>query len=305
MNGRGRPFSATHAELAETMNQLLEIQRLALQKKRHAHRRGAEVARGKRDAVSREPEALPGDQRGIARVNEQLRDSEEQRRGVERSLEEQRMAVRREFEQLQQRHNLRVCDGQTVGSDSASFWRPSGCSSNAGEHLRPDDLRSFGIAVLLKVGLVMHEYFPSRYFKYVLILACLAVVVRALASLLADDRHPRSDWLLKQTARPMKTFSARSVDYPIRRGPLKYLSWTRRSVRRVTVPADGRRRAPSNHTPARCAAPHPFERVPLVPLGPAFAAAGLHEVRRHENRLRGCRGLRCRIGGRDSDVQDA
>jgi predicted RNA-binding Zn-ribbon protein involved in translation (DUF1610 family) len=92
---------------------------------------------------------------------------------------------------------------------------------------------AFGIAVLLKVALVMHEHFPSRYFKYVLILAALAIVVRILVYLLRMIAFPRKDWLLKQYREAYEVFLCPICSYPIRRGPLKYVFWTRRTIKKM------------------------------------------------------------------------
>src|SRR5206468_11254740 len=91
---------------------------------------------------------------------------------------------------------------------------------------------ALSIALMLKVALVMHEYFPSRYFKYVLILVCLAVVLRVLVYLLRMIAFPKRDWLLKQYREAYEAFLCPICEYPIRRGPLKYLFWNRRSIRK-------------------------------------------------------------------------
>src|SRR4029079_6468862 len=95
---------------------------------------------------------------------------------------------------------------------------------------------AFGLALLVKVAEVMHEYFPSRYFKYVLILACLAAVVRILVYLLKMIAFPKKDWLLKQYREAYEAFFCPICDYPIRRGPLKFLYGTRRSIRKLRIP---------------------------------------------------------------------
>jgi hypothetical protein len=96
---------------------------------------------------------------------------------------------------------------------------------------------AFGIALMAKVALVMHEYFPTVYFKYILILACIAVVVRLLVYLLKMIAFPKRDWLLKQYREAYETFFCPICDYPIRRGPLKYMVWNRRSIRKLRIPA--------------------------------------------------------------------
>ena len=47
---------------------------------------------------------------------------------------------------------------------------------------------------------------------------------------------PKRDWLQKQYREAYEAFLCPACDYPIRRGPLKYLFWTRRSIRKLTIP---------------------------------------------------------------------
>ncbi|MCC7421782.1 MAG: hypothetical protein IT428_15995 [Planctomycetaceae bacterium] len=68
-----------------------------------------------------------------------------------------------------------------------------------------------------------------------LILVCLAAVVKALATLLKAIAHPRREWLLKQYREAYESFLCPVCEYPIRRGPMKFLSWTRRSLRRLPI----------------------------------------------------------------------
>ncbi len=81
----------------------------------------------------------------------------------------------------------------------------------------------------------MHEYFPARYFKYVLILAMLAGALRVLVYLLHMVAFPNTDWLVKPYREAYEAFLCPVCGHPIRRGPLKYLSWTRRSIRKLSA----------------------------------------------------------------------
>ena len=94
-----------------------------------------------------------------------------------------------------------------------------------------------GIAVLAKVVLILHEYFPMEYFKYLWMAAAMGVVGWILVSLLRRMARPAQDWLLKQYREAYESFFCPICEFPIRRGPLKYLSWTRRSIRRLQLTA--------------------------------------------------------------------
>lgn len=99
-------------------------------------------------------------------------------------------------------------------------------------------VHAYGAAVLVRVGLVMHEYFPARYFKYVLILVSIAVVARIFIHLLRVVAHPGRDMLLRRYREAYEKFACPVCDYPIRRGPLRYLLRTRRGPEPPPMTAD-------------------------------------------------------------------
>ena len=67
----------------------------------------------------------------------------------------------------------------------------------------------------------MHEYFPSEYFRYILILSALAVIGWLLARLLSIVARPSRDTRLKQYRESYEAFLCPVCQYPIRRGPLQ------------------------------------------------------------------------------------
>ena len=95
-----------------------------------------------------------------------------------------------------------------------------------------------GGATLLKVGLVVHEYFPTRYFKYALILALLGVVIRLIVYLIKNTAFPRIEWLARQYREAYERFLCPMCEYPIRTGPRRFLYWTRRTVHKILPQSD-------------------------------------------------------------------
>ena len=81
----------------------------------------------------------------------------------------------------------------------------------------------------------MHEYFPSRYFKYIITIALIIVVVRLLVYVIRQILHPKRDALLKQYREAYERFLCPVCEYPIRTGPRKWLYWTRRTVHKVLL----------------------------------------------------------------------
>ncbi len=219
----------------QTESYLLNIQRLNLQKDvvpSEEEREALAVARRLFLANQKQYQAL---NREIARLNEELRDLQGRQRELIKTLNEKREVVHTEFDRRLWHHRLRMAVLKLAvlipllalavvlflkNRKSIYVWL----------------IYAFGIALALKVGLVMHEYFPSRYFKYILILISLAIVARILVVLLRTIARPGKKWLLKQYREAYEAFFCPICDYPIRRGPMKYLFWTRRTIKKRGFP---------------------------------------------------------------------
>lgn len=231
-----------------TMNQLLELQRLNLQK-------GGTPSELEQRSLAESQQLFLANQRQYQQANEQvaalserLRTLEAEQREINARLDSGRGAVRSEFQTLHTRHQFRIAALKllvllpvllvAVYLFVQKRTGPYGAA-----------IYALGIATLLKVVLVMHEHFPTRYFKYVLIVAALALVLRILVYLLRAVARPSRDALLKQYREAYERFLCPVCAFPIRRGPLKHLFWTRRSIRKLRLPADA---SPAGDEPYTC-----------------------------------------------------
>ena len=217
-----------------TMNQLLEIHRLSLQK-------DVEPSDAEKEALAEAEQLFLDNQRqyqelnaNIVQLNEQLRQLEEKQRDLDNRLTVAREPVREEFQSLKEQHDFKLAAWKLavlVPLLAIAVW----LFLKMRHSTYAPPVYAFGIAVAAKIALVMHEHFPTEFFKYVLILAALAVVVRILIHLLQMVAHPERDWVLKQYREAYERFMCPICGYPIRRGPLKYLFWTRRSIRKLSL----------------------------------------------------------------------
>jgi len=71
----------------------------------------------------------------------------------------------------------------------------------------------------------------------ILIVVALLLVLRVLAYLVRLVAFPKRGSWLRQYREAYERFLCPVCEYPIRRGPLKYLFWTRRTVKRLPQPA--------------------------------------------------------------------
>jgi len=219
-----------------TIDQLLQMQKLSLEK-------GIPFPESETEALRKAREAFLAGQADQTRLNEDIGARKEEQRQVEarlresnKALDAQRGLARQEWNELNRAHNIKLAIiklaillpiallvGWLFVKTQGSVYRPM--------------VYAVGFAVFWKVGVVIHAHFPSRYFKYIVILIALGIVLKFLLFLLKMIVSPRRDWLLKQYREAYEKFLCPICGYPIRRGPLKYLFWTSRSIRKLVIPA--------------------------------------------------------------------
>jgi len=236
----------------KTMNQLLELQKLTLQK-------GLTPSTDEAKALAESQRLFLANQTKyqemndqIAALNEQLGELQNRQRSVQKKLDEQRPAIQAEFERLHKRHNFTMAVLKLtvlLPLLALAVWLFLKKRSSLYVSL----FCGFGLALLVKVGLVMHEHFPTRYFKYILIVIAIALVTRILVYLLRAMAFPKLDWLLRQYREAYEHFFCPVCSHPIRRGPLKHRFWTRASLKKLQVPDTAATGADEPYTCPVCA----------------------------------------------------
>lgn len=76
-------------------------------------------------------------------------------------------------------------------------------------------ISAIGIAIILKIIMVMHEHFASEFFKYILIVLLIVLVARALQNLLRMLVSPKASWLQKRYREAYKKLECAICDYPV------------------------------------------------------------------------------------------
>lgn len=237
-----------------TMNQLLEFQRLSLQKDvRPTPEEQQALAESQQRFLANQAQYQQLNEE-IARLDEQLRDLERQQRTTQAELEVAHRPIREEFESLRRAHDLKVA------AVKLSVLVPLLIAAvvlflKKRESIYVPLVYAFGLAVAVKVMLVMHEYFPARYFKYVLVVTFLAIVTKVLLTLVRAAAYPKQESLLKQFRESYEAFHCPVCNFPIRRGPLKYLYWTRRSIKKLAAAITGTNAADEPYICPSCGTP--------------------------------------------------
>ncbi len=225
--------SASNSE--RTMNQLLQLQKLTLEK-------SLSPTPAETEALATSQQLFLANQSKYQEINEQVSALSEQllalqnrERDIQKSVDAQTPEIQAEFARLRFRHEVKI-----AASKLAALLPLLGLASwfyfKRRSNLYAPLLNGFGLALIVRVGLVMHQHFPERYFKYILIAISIAIVARILVHLIQSRAFPKAESLLKQYRDAYEHFLCPVCEHPIRRGALKFLFWTRRSLKNLRVP---------------------------------------------------------------------
>lgn len=217
--------------LRETMNQLLEIRK-----------QGTALSGDEAKAFADSKRLFLANQVRYQQLNGELDtlraktlENQEKIDQVSSQLSGQREEARRQFDALVKRHEWKKAALKLLLLIPLLLLAFYFARAKRSSIFAPIIYAAAG-AIVLKFFEVLHEYFPSRYFKYILMAIAIALVVLVLVYLLRMLASPKKDFLLKQYREAYQKFVCPVCEYPIRRGPLRYAFWTKQSVRKLTVP---------------------------------------------------------------------
>jgi hypothetical protein len=230
--------------LQQTIDKLIDLQKISLEKD------GTESS----EKLSTNLSDFLATQKTFQELNAAISDllaekrtHEDEKRGVQGSIDEQQKPAREEYNRLNQRHRLKLAALQLailipillVGAFLMIKKRPS---------VYFPLFLACGGAALIRVTLVIHEYFPKKYFKYILITVLLVAVGKMLIHFIKVVAFPKAQWLVKQYREAYERFLCPVCEYPIRTGPRRFLYWTRRTVNKV-IPQGA---SPAEEAPYSC-----------------------------------------------------
>jgi len=222
--------------LQQTINQLLELQKLATQK-------SVPLTETEQANFTVSLNLFLDNQKKYQELGERIAEMLERKQklslekdGVEAEIARQREPAREEHARLSRRHRLKLAFLQlaillpVLASAALVIVRKR-------SSLYFPLFLAFGAATLVKVAFVVHACFPAKYFKYLLIGGLIIVVARLLIHFIRAVAFPRTQWLVKQYREAYERFLCPVCEYPIRLGPRRFLFWTRRTVNKLVVPS--------------------------------------------------------------------
>jgi hypothetical protein len=218
-----------------TLNQLLELLRISIEQ-------NTPLPEDQQQALADSQRLFLENQKqdqkyndSLSSLQEQLANLQEEQRTHREVLEKAREPLNQEYYRLQRQHDWRVA-AIKIGFLTPLLLVGGFLFARHRNGKYAPMIYALDAALLAKAFIVMHEYFPREYFKYVIIVCSLAVIGLLLARLLKMVAEPGKETRLKQAREAYESFQCPVCQFPIRRGPLKFMSWSPRSLRKTSLP---------------------------------------------------------------------
>lgn len=214
----------------ETMQQMMGLHRLTLEQQvppTAAEKEALAVAQQRFLQAQDRYEAANAE---IASSNETKFQLRQELQSVLETADEQEKPAREEYQKRRQAHQFKVASYKLafiVPLFLLAAWLFS--------RYRGSAYRSVLLALLLatfwKLGRVMFDHFPREFFKYIAIVAAIAIVLAFLIWLLRKAVKPNRQLLLDRYREAYRGHVCPICAFPIARGPLRFALWTRKGPR--------------------------------------------------------------------------
>jgi hypothetical protein len=164
----------------------------------------------------------------IAQSVEQKRKLTDQRSQIDQQLDQQRQPAKVEFERLSRQHRLKLAGFQLLVLIPLLLLAAWLLAKNRGSIYYPLIL-AFAIASLVKVMLIIGQYFPERWVQYSLAAVSLVIIARLLVYLIRSVTFPKASSLAQQYREAYESFLCPVCEYTtwkVTRGE----NWSTRAV---------------------------------------------------------------------------
>lgn len=181
-----------------------------------------QILRENMAAFLKNQEAFEQNNQQIAALSEQRRQKEDMLAGIVETIKTLEKKVDNEYGILHRKYLFKVAVLKL------SFLVPVFCAAAfffykfRSSPYWPLVLAVF-LASFIKMAMVAHEYFPSRYFKYIALLVLIGIVVRFMIYLIRMIVAPKRDLLIRQYQQHYDKCICPVCSKPIRTGPLRFI----------------------------------------------------------------------------------
>jgi len=216
----------TTTSLQTTMNQLLSIQRLSIEKGVPFSDQSEQTLQESQAAFLENQQKYRAYNDEISALTRQQRQLEKQLADVSAKVQARETVARGEFNELMARHRMKIGVVKLavllpIFLAAAWFFM----TKRTGPYW-PIVYAAF-VSAFIKVAQVSFAYFPHKYFKYVAIMVLIGMVLSILVWLIRRLIAPKKDWLMKQYQQAYDKWICPICSKPIRTGPLRWVAGAR------------------------------------------------------------------------------
>lgn len=217
-----RLLNSATASLQTTINQLLSIQKESVAKNIVFSEKSIQTLQESQAAFLKNQEKNQEYSREIAELTRQKREREDALKVVNDTIKAKEQNAQKDFQEACRRQRIKAAVlklGVLVPVFLAASFFFMKYRTSA---YWPMAWAAF-LAAFIKIALVAHEYFPTRYFKYIAWVVVTAIVVRILIYLIRMIVAPKKDLLIRQYQEHYDKCICPVCSKPIRTGPLRYI----------------------------------------------------------------------------------
>ena len=213
--------------LQNTINQLLSIQKRNIERGRDLSEQQQQILAESQAMFLKNQKQYQDLNREIGELTRQQHKLEKELTLLSKQIESQRALARKEYNGLMSKHRLKVAALKLAVMLPTFLIAAWFFTKKRSGTYGPIVYAAF-IAVFIKISLVVHEYFPRKYFKYIALLVVIGILLKLLLYLLKRIVSPKKDWLIKQYQEAYDKNICPVCGKPLRIGPLRYAAGTRR-----------------------------------------------------------------------------
>jgi len=213
--------------LQETIKQLLSIQSQSIEKNFDFPEENKQTLVESQKLFLENQKQYQDLNREIGELTLQQHKLEKDLASLSREIKSQRALARKEYNGLMSKHRLKVAALKLAVMLPIFLIAAWFFTKKRSGTYGPIVYAAF-IAVFIKISLVVHEYFPRKYFKYIALLVVIGILLKLLLYLLKRIVSPKKDWLIKQYQEAYDRNICPVCGKPLRIGPLRYAAGTRR-----------------------------------------------------------------------------
>jgi hypothetical protein len=231
-------LNASMAQSRSAMDLLVGLNRLSLEQ-------GVTPTEEEQLAMAESQRLFLAKQTEFQQVNERIAGLAASQRGAGAELRgltdrraEQLVPANEEFARLARRHGVLV-GWLKVGLVSPLLLGAAWLTMR--QRRRPFAPIAYALlaAAFWRVAIVMHQWFPTEWVKYIATAAGIAAILAFMIQIIRAAVKPKLDWLLAQYRDAYNRRRCPICAHPIRRGPFKHVEWSRKGPKGfATMPTE-------------------------------------------------------------------